>query len=266
MKILLLTTVVACGVLTHPGAAQTPLALAFQDLRSSDPVKVEKTKETIALTFEQEFPTIEKDTATICGTLSDPDPYLRLQAAAILETIVRIAPEHNQVVQACTPGLLVAGRDTSTEVRNNALFALAMNPTGTPPQAESVFQDALKSDNLRTAEVGAAGLLRVGGVNAAADEKLVADALSNAPDAKHKVNLLYAITGSGTHSDVVFQSTKQALNDPDANVQQAALHALVKTGPDKSSVTVALQNVQSSTSANAATKQRAQSLLNSMAK
>jgi hypothetical protein len=266
MRNMLLTIAVACGALTQAGVAQTPLAQAFQDLRSSNPVKVEQTKETIAHTFELELPTIEKDSATICGALTDPDPYLRLQAAAILETIVRIAPEHNQVVQSCTPGLLTAGRDTSTEVRNSALFALAMDPAGTPLRAEDLFRDALESDNLRTAEVGAAGLLRLGGANAAADQKLVADALSSAPDAKHRVNLLYAISGSGTHSDPVFRSARQALNDPDEGVQRAALDALVKSSSDRFAVATALQNVQESASMSATNKKRAQALLNDIVK
>ena len=78
--------------------------------------------------------------------------------------------------------------------------------------------------------------------------------------------MLYAIADSGTHSDVVFQSTRQALKDPDANVQQIALQAVVKTGPDQTAIVTALQSVQSSDSADPTTKKHAQAILNSMGK
>jgi len=58
MRILLLTTIMACGAITQLGAAQTPLAQAFQDLRSSDPAKVQKTKATLTIVLKDEWPTL----------------------------------------------------------------------------------------------------------------------------------------------------------------------------------------------------------------
>lgn len=56
MRTLWLTAAVACGVLTQLSAAQTPLAQAFQDLRSSDPAKVQKTKATLTIVLNDEWP------------------------------------------------------------------------------------------------------------------------------------------------------------------------------------------------------------------
>ncbi|HEX3472250.1 MAG TPA: hypothetical protein VHT28_13795 [Silvibacterium sp.] len=84
---------------------ETPLAQAFADLRSGDPKLIGKWNngDQLVLLVEKELPTIEKDTATICGALADPNPDIRLRASAILTTIVIAAPQHNTVVQACFP-------------------------------------------------------------------------------------------------------------------------------------------------------------------
>lgn len=273
MKILM-TIVAICGAASS--AAQSPLAQAYQNLRSSDPAKVEKAQRGMIDVVKHELPIIEKDTATVCNGLRDPDPYIRLQSAALLSGIVLVNKEHAGVVQACTPELVAEARDTptqtfknpildnATQARNDALFALAMDPLGTPPQAEAVFRDELKSDNFRSAEVAAAGLLRLQGPDAAANQKLVTEALKNAPDAKHRLNMLYAISGSGTRSDELFQATRQVVNDPDPQVQRAALDALVKSAPDQSQAISALQNLQGSPTANATTKKFAEAYLKSM--
>ena len=114
--------------------------------------------------------------------------------------------------------------------------------------------------------MAAAGLLRLKGPDAAANYKLVADALQSAPDAKHRLNMLYAISGSGVRSEEVFQATRQVVNDSDPQVQQAALDALVKSSPDQSQAVSALQNLQGSPTASALTKKLAEGYLKSIGK
>jgi len=276
MRILIVIIVAICGAASSLSAAQSPLAQAFQNLRSNDPATVEKTKEGMLGALHEEWPVIDKDAATICSALRDPDSYIRLQAAALLSGIALVEKQHAGVIQACLPELLAEARDAptqtgmpdildnATQARNDALFALALNPAGTPPQAEPVFRDQLKSTNLRTTEMAAAGLLRLQGPDAAANQKLVTDALESAPDAKHRLNLLYAIRGSGTRSDVVFQATRQMVDDPDPDVQRASLDALVKSAPDQSQAVSALQNLQGSPTASAMTKKFAEAYLKNM--
>jgi HEAT repeats len=279
MRILILTIVAICGAAPSLSAAQSPsLAQVFQNLRSSDPATRKKANESIVDVTVKEFPTIEKDEATICNALRDPDPYIRLQAAAIFSTIAHVQKKHASVIQDCLPELLAEARDTpaqtfkaaildhATEARNDALFALAMDPAGTPPQAQAVFRDQLKSNNFRSAEVAATGLLRMQGPDAAANQRLVTDALQSAPDAKHRLNMLYAITCSGTQSDELFQAVRQMVDDPDPDVQQAALDALVRSAPDQSQAVTALQNLQDSPTASALTKEMAKGYLKSIGK
>jgi hypothetical protein len=276
MRILILTIVAVCGAASSLSAAQSPLATYFQGLRSSDPAVVQNTEKTTVSMMTQEWPVIDKDAATVCSALRDPNPHIRLKAAGLLVVIAVAKKEHAGVIQACTPELVAEARDTPTQTfknpifddvtqaRNDALFALALDPLGTPPQAEAVFRDSLKSDNFRTAELGAAGLLRLQGPDAAANQKLVADALEGAPDAKHRLNMLYAISGSRIQSDAVFQATRQVVDDPDPDVQHAALDALVASAPDQSQAISALQNLQGSPEASALTKKLAKGYLKSM--
>ena len=276
MRIQILTMVAICTAASYLSAAQSPLATYFQSLRSKDEAEVQKAQKSAWDYLTKEWPVIDKDAATVCGGLRDPDVYIRLQAAAVMSTIATLKKEHAGVIQACLPELLAVAGGTptetakslllhyATEARNDALFALAMDPQGTPPQAEAVFREQLKSNNFRSAEVAAAGLLRIQGPDAAANQKLVADALQSAPDAKHRLNMLYAISGSGTRSDQLFQATRQVVNDPDPEVQQAALDALVKSAPDQAQAVSALQNLQGSPTASPLTKKMVDGYLKSM--
>lgn len=262
MKHYLLVSMLALGgSFTLPGHAQTPLAKAFAEMKSSDPAVAQKARTNIINVFDRELPTIENDTSTLCKALQDSDSYVRLQAAGILVAIVRAAPEHNQVVLSCIPELLVTARDPADRVRNDSLWALAMNPAGPPPQAQKVFEDALHSVNLRTAEVGAAGLIREDGGRNTANHDMVAQALQQAPDSNHRVNLLYAISGSRVPSETLFRASRELVGDSDSDVQHAAIDALAASGTDKAEVAGALQSVEASPSATPAAKKHAEMLL-----
>jgi len=246
------------------GMAQTPLGMAFTNMKSSDPAVAKKAKDGLAMLLVQEMPTIEKDTAMLCSALSDADPYIRLQASGVLQTIVLAAPQHNQVVLACTSELITAAKDSTDRIRNNALFALAMNPSGPPKEAHAAFVDALDSANFRTSEIGAAGLIKERS-NVETNHGLVEKALDAAPDAKHRLNLLYAISGSKVHSETLFEGTQKYLNDPNPDVQHAAIDAVAETGTDISKITIVMQNLEASSSASMQQKKHAQAVLNNLA-
>lgn len=244
--------------------AQTPLSKDFADMKSGDTATVNKAQEDFVTVLVQELPTIEKDSAMLCKALSDPDPNIRGFAAGVYTTIVLAAPEHNQVVLACIPALVTVGAQEKVDkTRNNALFALAMNPAGPPPAAHAVFVSSLQSSNFRTAEVGAAGLIRETD-NREENHKLVEQALAQAPDAKHRLNLLYAISGSRVPSDTLFQASQKYLYDPDLGVQQEAVKAVVATATDKSKAITVMQNLEESSSASAQQKKLAESVLNGL--
>jgi hypothetical protein len=248
--------------LTFQCLAQSPLAKAFSDMHSSDPVVVNQARQSLAGLTEKELPTIEKDTATLCNGLSDSDAMIRQQASGILLTIALIAHEHNQVVVSCFPQLIVAANDFVDRIRNNSLFALAINPAGPPEQAHDVFVKSLGSANFRTAELGAAGLLKESS-NAESNQKLVQQALENAPDAKHRQNILYAISGSKVPSDALFQVSQKYIDDPSPTVQHAAIDAVAATG-DKSKVATVMQNLEGSSSASIEQKKHAEAVLNGL--
>jgi hypothetical protein len=246
------------------GLAQTPLAKAFADMHSSDPNVANKARLSMPAVAEQAFPTIEKDSTTLCNALSDPDPEVRQQSAGILQAIVLVVPEHNSVVVSCFPQLIITATDATDFVRNDSLFALAMNPAGPPPQAHDVFVKSLGSDKFRTAELGAAGLLKEKGANAEANQILVQKALEEAPDAKHRLNILYAISGTGVPSDILFAASQKYMYDPDTNVQHEAINAVAATGTDRSKVITVMQNLAGSSSAGVEQKKHAQAILNSL--
>jgi hypothetical protein len=226
----------------------------------------------------KEWPVLNKDTATVCNGLRDPEASIRLRAAGLLTVITVAKKEYAGVIQPCIPELLAVAGDKSaskpkdplddyvTRARNDALFVLALDPLGTPPQAEAVFRDELNSNNFRSAEVAAAGLLRMKGPDAAANHKLVAEALQNAPDAKHRLNMLYAISGVISPSDVVFQVVRQVVNDPDPEVQRAVVRAVFTSAPDKSQAVSVLQNVEESPTADWMTKKMAEGEVKSIGK
>lgn len=253
--------------------AKTPLAQAFADLRSGDPNLINRWNNGhFPLLLEKEMPTIEKDTASICGALADPNPDLRLTASSILTTIVVAAPQHNPVVQACFPNLIKAASDPvdqtgsknslfpPEQTRNNSLFVLAMNPSGPPPAAHDVFVTSLQSSNYRTQECGAAGLLKER-TNQEANQKLVLQTLDSSQDAKHRLNILYAITGARVRSETLFQGVQKYLLDPDADVQTEAINAVAATGKDHDTVASVIQGVVDSPAATKEQKLRARMAL-----
>jgi hypothetical protein len=259
--------------------AETPLAQAFADLRSGDPKLIGKWNngDQLVLLVEKELPTIEKDTATICGALADPNPDIRLRASAILTTIVIAAPQHNTVVQACFPNLIKAASDPvdpdrgkllslfpPEQTRNNSLFVLAMNPAGPPPAAHDVFVASLQSSNYRTQETGAAGLLKES-TNQEANQKLVLQTLDSAPDTKRQLNILYAITGARVRSDTLFEDVQKYLLDPDTDVQTEAINAVAATGKDHATVASVIQGVVDSPTATKEQKLRARMALGTTA-
>jgi hypothetical protein len=192
--------------------------------------------------------------------LHDTDAYVRLQAAAILTTIVLVAPEHNKVDVACFQDLVAAAGDPDDMTRNDILFVLAMNPAGPPNAAHDVFVENLDSTNYRTAELAAAGLLKEGGQQKQNNELLVKAKLDNASDAKHSLNMLYAIGGSGVQSETLLASSRKFLSDSDPDVQRAAFQAVAATGT-KAQVEGIMGDVAASPSSPPEAKKRAQAIL-----
>jgi hypothetical protein len=253
--------------------AETSLTQAFADLRTGDPRGIAFFQNGHASTLlEKELPTIEKDTAAICGALADKDPFVRLQASAILATIVIAVPQHNSVVQACFPNLITAASDPVLDQanaqslkpplrsRNNSLFVLAMNPAGPPPAAHDVFVTSLQSPNYRTQECGAAGLLKES-TNQEANQNVVLQTLDSAPDAKHRLNILYAITGARVRSDTLFEGVQKYLLDPDNDVQTEAINAVAATAKDHDTAANVIQGVVDSPTATKEQKLRARMAL-----
>ena len=243
-----------------PCYGQTPLAQSFADMKSKDLQVASEARKHVALVFEQEVPTIEKDTQLLCGSLHDSDAFIRRQAAALLTAIVLAAPEHSKVDVACFPDLVAASGDPDDTTRNDILFVLAMNPAGPPSAAHDVFVKDLDSTNYRTAELAAAGLLKEGGEQKQNNELLVKAKLDNAPDAKHRLNMLYAIGGSGVQSETLLASSRKSLSDSDPDVQRAAFQAVAATGT-KAQVQGIMGDVAASPSSRPEAKKRAQAIL-----
>jgi hypothetical protein len=241
-------------------SAQTTITQTFNDMHSSDAAVANNAKSGVNAVVEAGLPTIEKDGSAICAALQDPDPQIRQDASAILTMIVLTAPQHNSVVQLCEPALLKTATDPVDRIRNNSLFVLALNPAGPPPQAQSLFEAALKSPIARTAELGASGLLKEGG---ASNQQLVEDALKTASTESQKLNMLYAISGSNMASESLCDASIGLMYDDSPDVQQAAIEAAVaSSGANNSRVSSALLNLSQSTSVSATTRQHATAALN----
>lgn len=253
--------------------AATSLTQAFADLRSGDPRAVAFFHGQASELLEKELPTIEKDTAAICGALTDKDAYVRLQASAILVTIVIAAPQHNSVVQACFPNLIKAASDpvdqasaqslkpdSPERTRNNSLFVLAMNPAGPPPAAHDVFVASLQSSNYRTQECGATGLIKER-TNQEANQKLVLQALDSSQDSNYRLNILYAITGAQVRSEILFAGVQKYLLDPDTDVQIETIKAVAVTAKDHDAAASVIQGVVDSPTATTEQKMRARMAL-----
>ena len=248
------------GTLSLVASAQSPLAKAFDEFRKY-PSKEKMTNSWFAKLIVDELPHIENDSAAVCKAITDPDPFIRQQASGIYVTIVLVEPDHKQVALSCTSGLVAAASDPVDQIRNNSLFALAMNPDGPPAQAHDTFVNALTSPNLRTAEVAAAGLLKEDNGRSTKNHALVEQALAAAPDSKHKLNLLYAIGGSGVPSDSLFQASQGYIFDSDPEIQQAAIDAVAATATDKSKVLTLMQNLEDSPIVNSQAKRHAQAVI-----
>ena len=241
--------------------AQTPISAAFANLHSTDPNVAAAAGPALLEALTTEWSTIEQDTATICNALRDPDPYIRLQATAILAGILRLGTAHSQIVTACGPNLIVAGSDQVERVRNNALYALVMNPLGTPLEAKPLLIKSLASSSLRTSELGAAGLLKVkDGPSGGNDQQLVIDALHSA-DAPQRQNLLYAIGGARVASPALFEAAQRYLNDENQDVQKAAIEAVAASAPNKSEAGLALEAVANTNTNSADVKTSARTAL-----
>ena len=255
---LLILTLLCIAVL--PCCGQTPLAQSFADMKSKDPRVAGEARKHVALVFEKEVPIIEQDTQLLCSSLHDSDAYLRRQAAALLAAILLAAPEHSKVDATCFPDLVATSGDPDDTTRNDILFVLAMNPTGPPNSARDVFIKNLDSPNYRSAELSAAGLLKAGGERKQDNEMLVKAKLDNTPDAKQRLNILYAIGGSGVQSEVLLGSTRKYLLDSDPDVQRAAFQAVAATGT-KAEVAGIMGDVAASPSSSPEAKKRAQLIL-----
>jgi hypothetical protein len=253
-----------CLIFPMSCPCQTALSKAFADIQSRDPATAEAAKSGIVQVMEKEMPTIEQDTALLCGALHSSDPYVRLQGAGVLATIVLAAPMHNRVVVSCFPDLITAAADSDDDVRNDALVALALNSAGSPPQAHDVFARAFTSTNYRTVELGAIGLLKEDGGHRTANRTLVEDALLATPDSRVKLNLLSAIRGSGVTSDALFESSRKFLSDPAPEIQIAAIKAMATTSTDKSQAVSVIKNFANTSSISLEVKRQAQGVINQL--
>ena len=189
--------VTLCCICALPSYGQTRLAQSFADIKSKDTEVSQEALRTVALVFSEEIASVEKDTALLCGSLHDSNVLIRREAAALLTAIAVAAPEHSKVDVACFPDLVSASGEADDITRNNILVVLAMTPSGPPIAARRVFMQNLDSPNYRTAQLAAAGLIKAGGERQQDNEIFVKAKLDNAPDAKQRLNMLYAIGGSG---------------------------------------------------------------------
>lgn len=264
-KTFIAVVLMACGLSSvNQCLGQTPLAKAFADMHSNDQDVVYKARLSVPALLDKEMATIEKDTSLLCLSLSDPDEKIRMMAAAVLQTIVVAAPQHNQVVLSCFPQLLVTATDADDYVRNDSLRTLALNPAGPPPQAHDIFVKSLSSPNFRTEQLGAAGLLKETGPNKEPNHELVRKALDDAPDAQHRLNMLYAIGGAEVPSDTLFQAVQKYLYDSDPEIQTAAIEAVGATATDKARAKIVIQNLLGSPTLKWEQRMHAKGVLNSL--
>ena len=256
MRKMSLVVMLLCAI---SAMAETPLAKLYRDMDSDDPKIKAAAKAEESTIMDREFPTIEKDTEVLCSTLvTAKDSYVRLQSAAILVTILMEAPEHTQVVIACTPQLIVTAQDhgeaeadpTNSELllRRDSLTALAMLPGGPPPQAHQVLLAALTSPALSIQKAGGFALVREKSENRAHNQDLVKEALLSAPDSIHRVSLLEGIFGNGVPvpSKTLYDAAQQSMFASDSDVQQAAIEVMGVTAVDKGELLNALQNIVNS--------------------
>ena len=249
-----------CCICAFPSYGQTRLAQSFADSKSKNTEVSDEARRNVAAVFSEELPSIEKDTALLCGSLHDSNVLIRRQAAALLAAIALTAPEHSKVDVACFPDLVSASGEADDTTRNNILVVLAMTPGGPPIAARRVFMQNLDSPNYRTAELAAAGLIKAGGERQQDNETLVKAKLDNAPDAKQRLNMLYAIAGSGVQSEALLASSRKYLFDTDPDVQRAALQAVAATGT-KAEVAGIMGNVAASPLSSPEAKKQARMIL-----
>ena len=256
---------IAFSAVTSCSRAQTPLGKIFKAIKTGTPAEAEAARESLPALLEQEMPTIEKETSTICSSLRDSDAYIRQQASALLKIILITAPTHSGVATSCTPELLATVNDSDVEVRQNVLFSLASNMSGQPsPLAHHAFVQAFGSTDYRIAQYGAIGLLREDGGKNSANLGTIEAALRNAPDSPHRLNLLYAIEGSEIVSDDLARLSEKLVSDPDPETQSAAVDAICSASSDKSKARTFLQNLEGNSTLSTQSKQHAESVISQL--
>lgn len=255
LAILPYASIVFCSAQATSLPQADTLARVFTQMHSADPATVEAARSSLIDVFKQDLPHIEQYKDVICGALNDPDPIIRLQATGILSVIVQLAPEHAPLITACNPNLLVTATDTEDRVRNNALFALVMNPNGPPAGAYDLLSKAMASDNFRTSQLGAVGVLRLG------DETAVLNALKGTVDPKQQLNLLYAIGGAQKKSNVLFEAVQHLAYSDTADLQLASIDALVATSSNPAQAIKVLNSIVSARSTTPNTRAYAETAL-----
>ena len=176
--------------------AQTELANVFSELHSPDKAIRDSASNRGIEVLEREWPNIEQDSALICKSLSDPDPYIRLQASAILSVIGQYKSEHSRVVVSCWTGLIQAGSDSAARVRRNAIRALAFNAVPPPPEARLVFSSALSEASPEEKTLGSVGLIRLSSGSDTSAIQLVTDTLMLAKESASRKAILAGMTAA----------------------------------------------------------------------
>ena len=215
------------------------------DLESSDAATAQQAQVALPRIFAESLPNIERDSQVICTALHSPNAEIRLKASAILVGIMTGAPQHASVVAACNERLLDTAADPDDDVRNNALFLLAMNPNGVTQAGHDAFMRAFSYANYRTAELGAVGLLNEESVNKERNRALVQGTLEATADLKVRLNLLYAIAGSRAHSDGLFEAARRSLNSTDKDTALAAIDAMVASSTSTEQLEASITSVAS---------------------
>ena len=196
-------------------------------------------------------------------SVAHKDPYVRQSMSAIYEVIATIGPEHNQVLLACTDGLIKAATDEKPRIRYNALIALSQNPAGPPPAAHAVLTAALGSSDARARGISALGLLREGGHGSPQNEVLVAQALTSAQDSETRNGILHAISSANVKSQPLYDASAKFLSDGTPEIQQAAIDAVAASTQPAQAIT-ALQNVASAPSVTKENKEYAVSKIEAL--
>ena len=209
--------------------AQAPLGSLFDRLTSSDQAVRQHAQSTYFDTLQNEIiPQIDQELPTLKADLQDKDPYIRQQSVAILGYIALFDKQHDAVVLACLPELLVVANNNEVdepfhfneEASVGVLNALSFLPAGPPAEAVPTFLGNLAGKDPRRKQAAVAGLLRVQPPNDQINGQIVA-AFHAANDPVTKEALLKAIYGA--QNDTVANAASPLLFDADQNVREEAL-------------------------------------------